>query len=246
MVQRNRKDQGFQSSRAIVETKFLASNTYIYGATKIGIKTIIDSFVIIGYPSRVKIKEIVSKEQGMQLEHLYDQISAGSTIGKGCHIRPNTVIYENSILENNVETGTNVLIRENCMIGESSIVGSGTILDSNVIIGKNARIQSNNFIPPKIQIGNNVFLGPGVKFANDSYPVSKKLVSTHVGNDVIIGMGAIIMPGISIEDSSVVAAGSIVTKSIKTRGVVLGTPAKYIMSREDYELKQKNYEESEE
>jgi len=212
----------FQSSKSILKTKLIATNTSIYGSSRIGKNTIIDSFVIIGYPIRVKTINIWSNKDQSRLEYQFDQLSTGSIIGEGCHIRPFTIIYENSTIKNQVETGTNVVVRENCYLGESSIIGSGSILDSGVTIGKNARIQSNTFIPPKITLGNNVFLGPGVKFANDTYPVSRKLVSTIVGDDVVIGIGSIIMSGITIGEKSVVAAGSIVTKDVKENEVVRG------------------------
>ena len=135
-----------------------------------------------------------------------------------------------------------MIIREKCHIGSGSIIGSSTVLDSGVEIGKNARIQSSNFIPPKIVLGDNVFLGPGVRFANDKYPVSSKLISTVVEDNVVIGIGAIILPGLKIGMGAVIGAGSIVTENIERNSVVVGTPAKQIMTKEDYEKKKRDYE----
>ena len=237
-------NQGFQSEKAILESAFIAKSSCIYGPSKISKNAIIDSFVVIGYPIRAKTKEIIEREKTLHIENSYDEISNGSILGENNHIRPYTIIYENTTLESNVETGTNVVVRENCQIGSGSIIGSGTILDSGVTIGKDARIQSSNFIPPKIILGNKVFLGPGVRFANDSYPVSRKLTSTIVEDDVIIGIGAIILAGITIEEKAVIAAGSIVTKDVPRSHVMMGTPARRVMSREEYDIKQKNYETS--
>ena len=236
--------QGFQSKKAVLELSSVTKSSCIYGPSKIGKNAIIDSFVIIGYPKRVKTKEIIKKNEVSIIENSYDEISNGSIIGKNNHIRPFTIIYEESELESDVETGTNVVIRENCKIGSGSIIGSGTILDSGVSIGRDARIQSSNFIPPKIILGNNIFLGPGVRFANDLYPVSSKLTSTLVEDNVIVGIGAIILAGITIGENAVIAAGSIVTKNIPKNDVMMGTPAKRVMSREEYDVKQKQYESS--
>ncbi|MFX0170369.1 MAG: acyltransferase [Candidatus Hodarchaeota archaeon] len=237
--------QGFHSQKSEVHTSLVASNVCIYGLSKIGKDSIIDSFVIVGYPIRLKTQNLISRgEKQTTLEEMLDKISTGSVIGKNNHLRPYTIIYESSILEDDVETGTNVVIREKCSIGKGSIIGSGTILDSGVIIGKHARIQSNNFIPPKISLGDNIFLGPGVQFSNDKYPFSSRLVATVVENDVIIGMGAIILPGIIIGEKAVIAAGSIVTKDVPRADVIMGSPAKRIMSRDEYNQKQKNYEVS--
>ncbi|MFX1282327.1 MAG: DapH/DapD/GlmU-related protein [Promethearchaeota archaeon] len=237
------KNQGFQSKRAVMESSFISKTSCIYGPSKIKKKSIIDSYVVIGYPTREKIKQLpLNNEEQLDLENYYDKISIGSIIGESNHIRPFTTIYETSSLGNHVETGTNVIIREKCQIGSGSIIGSGTVLDSGVMIGKKARIQSNNFIPPKITLGDNIFLGPGVQFANDTYPVSRKLVKTIVEDNAIIGIGAIILAGITIENGAVIAAGSLVTKNVPSGHVMMGTPARCVMTREEYDLKQKNYE----
>ncbi len=237
--------QGFQSKLADITSQFITTTACIYGPSKIKKNSIVDSFVIIGYPTRAKIQKILSQQRKRSsVESLFDEISTGSMIGESNHIRPFTTIYETSSLEARVETGTNVVIREKCHIDSGSIIGSGTILDSGVSIGKNARIQSNNFIPPKITLGNNVFLGPGVRFANDTYPVSSKLATTIVEDNVIIGIGAIILAGIIIEEGAVIAAGSIVTKDVSSSSVMMGTPARHIMNREEYDQKQKQYEKS--
>jgi acetyltransferase-like isoleucine patch superfamily enzyme len=238
------ENQGFQSKKAVLESTSIAKSTCIYGPSKIGRNSIIDSFVVIGYPIRAKTKGIMQLNEVLSIENLYDKNSKGSIIGENNHIRPFTTIYENSRLENHVETGTNVIIREKCQIGSGSIIGSGTILDSGVSIGKDARIQSSNFIPPKIILGDNVFLGPGVRFANDPYPVSSELTKTIVEDNVIIGIGAIILAGIKIEERAVIAAGSIVTKDVPSNHVMMGTPARRVMSREEYDMKQKTYETS--
>jgi len=237
-------EQGYRSQKASIRSSFIASNACIFGPSEVSTDSIIDSFVILGYPIRAKTKEIpFTGVKESNIESFYDQISKGSLIGEKNHLRPFTIVYETSELEDFVETGTHVVIRENCQVGKRSIVGSATILDSGVTIGKNVCIQSNNYIPPGITLGQRVFLGPSVRFANDKYPASRRLIKTYVGDDVIIGMGAIILAGITIEDKSVIAAGSIVTKDVPAAQVIMGTPAKPIMTREEYEKKQKSYEE---
>ncbi|GLQ81463.1 hypothetical protein GCM10007881_49840 [Mesorhizobium huakuii] len=54
---------------------------------------------------------------------------------------------------------------------------------------------------------------------------------TEIGNDVWIGLRAVIMPGIRIGDGAVVGAGSIVTKDVAPYAIVAGNPARFIRSR---------------
>ena len=232
----------FVSQFAQIKSKKLANSAIVFGPSLIDEKSIIDPSVIIGYPIRSKTKDISLDENSSSLESAYDEASSGSMIGKRNHVRAFTTIYESTQLEDDVETGTHVIIREKCHIGSGSIIGSATIIDGDVIIGKNARIQSHNFIPPKIKIGDNVFLGPSVRFANDTYPVSKRLIETIVKDQAVIGIASVILPGIVIGERSVVGAGSVVTKDVPRDTVVLGSPAKPIMTKEEYDRKKTKYE----
>ena len=65
-----------------------------------------------------------------------------------------------------------------------------------------------------------------------------------VEDNVIIGGGVIILPDITIKENSVVAAGSIVTKDVPSDTVVSGFPAKFMMTRKEYEAKKKLFIES--
>ncbi|MHA1512690.1 MAG: acyltransferase [Candidatus Hodarchaeales archaeon] len=235
-------EQQFISKLANIKSKNIAKSACIFGPSTIDENSIIDPSVIIGYPIRSKTKQITLNEQTSSLEILYDESSSGSKIGKRNHIRAFSTIYEDTHLDNDVETGTHVVIREKSQIGAGSIIGTATIIDGEVIIGKNARIQSHNFIPPRIRIGDNVFLGPSVSFANDIYPVSSRLIQTIVKDHVVIGIASIILPGITLGERSVIGAGSVVTKDVPSDTVVLGSPAKPIMTREEYDQKKTSYE----
>jgi len=234
--------QQYISKFAHIKSKNIAKSACIFGPSTINENSIIDPSVIIGYPIRSKTKQISLKNQTSPIETLYDESSSGSKIGKRNHIRAFSIVYENTQLDNDVETGTHVVIREKSQIGSGSIIGSATIIDGEVIIGKNARIQSHNFIPPKLKIGDDVFLGPSVRFANDLYPVSNRLIETVVKDHVVIGIASIILPGITLGERSIIAARSVVTKDVPSDTVVLGSPAKPIMTREEYDQKKTLYE----
>ncbi|OMJ21617.1 putative acetyltransferase [Smittium culicis] len=88
----------------------------------------------------------------------------------------------------------------------------------------------------RVDIGNDVIFGPNVQIYTISHPLeSHKSVSVlgfprpiKIGDNVWIGGGAIILPGITIGNNSVVAAGSIVTKDVPENVVVAGNPAKFM------------------
>jgi acetyltransferase-like isoleucine patch superfamily enzyme len=64
-----------------------------------------------------------------------------------------------------------------------------------------------------------------------------RLAPIVVGDDVFIGARAVIMPGVRLGDRVVVAAGSVITKSIASDSVVGGNPARYLMRFEDFAAK---------
>lgn len=111
-------------------------------------------------------------------------------------------------------------------------------------------IGKNNFISSKfwssegylIKIGNNCQITAGVKFfthggggaIRKEYPKFDCFGKVTIGNYVYIGNNSLIMPGVTIGDNVLVAAGSVVTKSVPSNVVIGGNPAKIICSIEEY------------
>jgi UDP-2-acetamido-3-amino-2,3-dideoxy-glucuronate N-acetyltransferase len=76
-----------------------------------------------------------------------------------------------------------------------------------------------------ITIASNVFIGAGVVFTNDKYPMAgdrtKPLLPTIVESGATIGAGAVILPGFTIGSNSMVAAGAVVTRNIEAGEVFI-------------------------
>lgn len=87
-----------------------------------------------------------------------------------------------------------------------------------------------------IKIGENVLIGPNVKIYTNNHPLNAEerrqgfelFKPVTIGNDVWIGGGSIICPGVTIADNAVIAAGSVVTKNVDADTLVGGNPAKLI------------------
>jgi acetyltransferase-like isoleucine patch superfamily enzyme len=94
-----------------------------------------------------------------------------------------------------------------------------------------------------ITIGNNVHITKEVLFIThdggtllfrDRYPDLEITAPISIGNNVYIGVRSIILPGVTIGDNSIIAAGSVVTKNVPENSVFGGVPAKLIKSSDDY------------
>lgn len=87
-----------------------------------------------------------------------------------------------------------------------------------------------------IFVGDYVMFGPNVTVATAGHPVDPELrrqiaqfnIPVHIGNNVWIGAGSVLLPGVSIGDNTVIGAGSIVTKDIPANVVAVGNPCRVL------------------
>ena len=126
-------------------------------------------------------------------------------------------------------------------LGDYSVVESFACINNavgDVIIGDYTRIGLHNTIIGPVTIGSHVNLAQGItitalnhNFDNPNKRIDEQGVNTtpvNVGNDIWIGANAVVLPGVTIGDHSVVAAGAIVTKDVPPHSLVAGVPAKVI------------------
>lgn len=112
----------------------------------------------------------------------------------------------------------------------------------NICSGENVYFNVNCVVldSMKVEIGNNVFFGPGVQIYTATHPldaVARRSVefakSVSIGNDCWIGGNAIICPGVKIGNGSVIGAGAVVTRNIPENVLAAGNPAKVIRKLND-------------
>lgn len=154
-----------------------------------------------------------------------------TVIGDNAHIRSHTVIYSGNTIGKNFTTGNKANIRENNIIGDNVSIGTLTVVEHSTHIGNNVRLHSQVFIPEYTELHNGCWIGPNVVLTNAKYPNSAKakenLTGVVVEENAIIGANATIMPGIRIGRSSMIAAGSVVTKDTKESAIYMGAPAAF-------------------
>lgn len=163
--------------------------------------------------------EEIANEQTLCLEILYDYN----------HTRPSESQKREQILKKLLAE-----IGENCYIEPPLHANWGkyTHLGSNVYANFNLTLVDDT----DIFVGDNVMIGPNVVIATAGHPVNPALrlqaaqfnISVHIGNNVWIGAGAIVLPGVHIGDNSVIGAGSIVTKDIPANVVAVGNPCRVL------------------
>ena len=128
------------------------------------------------------------------------------------------------------------------ILGQSIDSSTTVLAPFSTNFGKHTTIGKNVFINHGcsfldlggITIEDDVLIGPQVKLVTENHPVdpgnrkSLDLKSIHIGKNVWLGAGAIILPGITVGENSIVAAGAVVTKDVPSNTIVGGVPARHI------------------
>ncbi len=127
-----------------------------------------------------------------------------------------------------------------CEIGDESKVGAFVEIQKGAKIGSRCKISSHTFICEGVTIEDDVFIGHGVTFINDSYPRATtqsgglqteadwKVEQTLIKRRASIGSGATILSKITVGEGAIVGAGSVVTKDVPANTIVAGNPAKIL------------------
>lgn len=126
--------------------------------------------------------------------------------------------------------------------GKGIVIQRAASLSKDLSLGENSIIGIRNEIGAKVVIGDNTMLGPEVLILTRNHrhnridiPMmdqgSEENQEVIIGNDVWIGARAIILPGVSIGNGSIVGAGAVVSKNVEEYSIVVGNPARIVRKR---------------
>lgn len=199
----------------------IGNSVVIHAGTKIGENVRIDDHVVIGkLPMRAAISAITAEKELEPCE-----------VGDGSVIGSHAVLYRGCRLGENVLIADFASVREEVTIGPKTIVGRGVTIENRCTIGARCKIETEAYICALSTVGNFCFIAPEVTFTNDNYlGRTKERFRFHKGPTLLygarIGANATLMPGVTVGEEAVVGAGSIVTRDVPARVIVLGTPAR--------------------
>ena len=139
---------------------------------------------------------------------------------------------QTSLLGSGTKIWQFVVVLPRAKIGNDCNICSHCFIENDVVIGDRVTVKCGVQLWDGLRIGNDVFIGPNVSFANDRFPRSKQtpenFLQTIINDGASIGAGATILPGVTIGHNAMVGAGAVVTRSVPPNSVVVGNPAKII------------------
>ena len=129
-----------------------------------------------------------------------------------------------------------------CEIGDDTKIGAFVEIQKNARVGRRCKVSSHTFVCEGVIIEDNVFIGHGVTFINDSYPRATtedgqlqteadwRVEPTVIKKGASIGSGATILCKVVVGENAIVGAGSVVTRDVPANTIVAGNPAKILRS----------------
>lgn len=161
-----------------------------------------------------------------------------AVIGENSILRAGTIIYGDVKAGKYFQSGHHTVIRARVEMGDYCTITNGSVIEGMVKMGDSVRLMSHVYVASRTVFGNRVVCGPGVTFLNDKRPgrAPGMAKGAFVEDDVMIGGGCVILPGVRIGERSFIAAGAVVTKDVPPHSMVMGFPARCTPLPEDLDV----------
>ncbi|MFZ1154432.1 MAG: DapH/DapD/GlmU-related protein [Solirubrobacteraceae bacterium] len=208
----------------IGESVSFGSHVVVHEGTVIGDGCVIEDHAVLGKRPRLARGSSAKGEVGV--------LDIGERVTVCC----GAVIFAGASVAAEVILGDQSYIRERSSIGPESVVGRGSVVDNDVVVGARVKVQTNVYLTAFTVIEDDVFIGPGTTTTNDDTMSRHRsgrdsespLRGATLRRACRVGGGAVLTPGVEIGEEAFVAAGSVVTRDVPARAVVMGVPARVV------------------
>lgn len=200
---------------------------------EIGHHVVLAAGTVIGSGVRIDDGAVIGKEpmRAANTAVTKERTLPPAVIGDECIIGTHAVIYRGATIGDRVMIADLATVREDVTIGDSTIIGRGVAIENRCTIGRFCKLETNVYITAYSTLGDRVFVAPGVLTSNDNFVGRteerfKHFKGVTIGRGGRIGVGAVILPGKTVGDDALVAAGAVLVNDAPPRQIVVGVPAK--------------------
>jgi len=231
------KDRMIDPSAEIAGDVETGTHVHVGANVKIGKGSKIGNFVVIHADTRIGNNVVIGDNSVIGRRPVRAAISTLKpkdlpplVVGDGCIIGALAAIYRGAKIGQGVMVADLASVREDVEIGKFTIVGRGVAIENDTRIGNYVKIETNAYVTAHTTIEDRCFVAPMVTMTNDNFlgrteERFKYTKGPHLKKGARIGANATLMPGVTIGEDAVVAAGSLVKRDVPPRRVVAGVPA---------------------
>jgi acetyltransferase-like isoleucine patch superfamily enzyme len=218
----------------------IGDRVQVGNGVRLGGHVVLHDDTVVGDRCEIQDGAIIGKRPQLGARSTATVLSGGVRLDDGARVCCGAVIAAGARIGAGAVIGDQAFIREGALIGPESVIGQGCAIGRGVRTGARSRLQNRVIVAPGSLLEEDVFIGPAVTMINDSTMGRHGRESLATGvkarRACRIGAAAVLMPGIEIGPEAVVAAGSLVTRDVPARMVVVGSPARPARRIEDDEL----------
>jgi acetyltransferase-like isoleucine patch superfamily enzyme len=210
----------------------LAEGVRLGEGVRFGAFVVVHAGTVIGDACAIEDHVVLGKRPLLAASSRAAGELAALELARGVRVGTGAVVCAGASIAAGTIIGDQAFVRERAAIGEGSVIGRGSVVDNDVRVGDRVKVQTNVYLAAFTTVEDDVFIGPGVTSTNDDtmgrHPAGAALRGALLRRACRVGAGAVLTPGVEIGAEAFVAAGSIVTRDVPERAVVMGAPARVV------------------
>jgi acetyltransferase-like isoleucine patch superfamily enzyme len=208
----------------------IGAHVVIHEATVVGAGCEMQDGVVLGKPPKLARHSTAGGAAG----------GAPLVIEDGAVVCCGAIVFAGARVGSAAIVGDQAYVRERAVIGAGTVIGRGSTVDNDVVIGSRVRVQTDVYLTAYSVVEDDVFVGPTVSTYNDDtmarHDDSYEIRGCTLRRGCRVGGGAKLRPGIEVGEEAFVAMGSVVTRDVPPRRIVMGVPAQITGTVDEEEL----------